>query len=35
VEEPRNEAKMETIDEVQMHFINLTISIQETPAIVI
>jgi hypothetical protein len=35
VEEPRNEATMETIDEVQMYFINLTISIQKTQTIII
>ncbi len=36
MEEPRNyEAKMETIDEVPMHLINLIISIQKTQVIVI
>jgi len=36
VEEPRNyETKMETIDEVQMHLINLIVSTQTTRVIVI
>ncbi len=32
MEEPRSEVKMETIDEIQMHLINLIVSIQETQA---
>ncbi len=36
MEEPKNyEAKMETINEVQMHLINLIVSIQKTQVIII